>query len=170
MSALNTLSAPAQAQQPPAAAPRPAPKAATPPRSQPTATPKPAPTATPKPAPQPPAPPPAVAPQAPATQVPAAQPTGNAEKKYTGTPIRLDFQGADLRSVLRVFADISGLNMVIDPDVQGHGRHRAERSAVGPGARRHPAGQQLDYTVDGTIVRIAQARSLTRRNRSRGSS
>ena len=31
----------------------------------------------------------------------------------------LDFQGADLRSVLRTFSEISGLNLVIDPTVQG---------------------------------------------------
>ena len=31
----------------------------------------------------------------------------------------MDFQGVDLRAVLRAFAEISGLNMIIDPDVQG---------------------------------------------------
>ena len=31
----------------------------------------------------------------------------------------LDFQGADLRAVLRTFADISSLNVVIDPSIQG---------------------------------------------------
>ena len=34
-------------------------------------------------------------------------------------PVTLDFQGADLRTVLRTFADISGLNIVIDQSVQG---------------------------------------------------
>ena len=36
-----------------------------------------------------------------------------------GNPISLDFQGADLRAVLRTFSEISGLNIVIDPAVQG---------------------------------------------------
>ena len=44
---------------------------------------------------------------------------GTGQKKYTGNPISMDFQDADLRSVLRTFAEISGLNMVIDPQVQG---------------------------------------------------
>src|SRR5205814_7761328 len=43
--------------------------------------------------------------------------TGNGEKQYKGTPITLDFSGADLRSVLRYFNEISGLNIIIDPSV-----------------------------------------------------
>ena len=38
---------------------------------------------------------------------------------YSGKPVSLDFQQADLRAVLRVFSEISGLNIVIDPAVQG---------------------------------------------------
>ena len=41
------------------------------------------------------------------------------ERKFTGHPVSLDFQGADLRAVLRTFSEISGLNIVIDPAVQG---------------------------------------------------
>src|SRR6185436_17507352 len=36
-------------------------------------------------------------------------------RQFTGHPISLDFQGADLRAVLRTFSEISGLNIVIDP-------------------------------------------------------
>jgi type IV pilus assembly protein PilQ len=41
------------------------------------------------------------------------------DRQYTGHPVSLDFQGADLRAVLRTFAEISGLNVVIDPKVNG---------------------------------------------------
>ena len=67
----------------------------------------------------------------------------------------LDFQGADLRTVLRTFADISGLNIVIDQSVQG---------AVDVSLHEVPWDQALDiilrdhklgYSVEGTIVRIA---------------
>jgi type IV pilus assembly protein PilQ len=85
--------------------------------------------------------------------VPTEQPgTG---RKYTGHPISLDFQGADLRAVLRTFAEISGLNIVIDPAVQG---------TVDVALRDVPWDQALDiilranklgYFIDGTIVRIA---------------
>ena len=42
-----------------------------------------------------------------------------AAARYTGNPVSLDFQGADLRAVLRTFSEISGLNLVIDPTIQG---------------------------------------------------
>src|SRR5204862_856629 len=77
------------------------------------------------------------------------------ERVYTGHPISLDFQGVDLRSVLRVFAEVSGLNIVIDPAVTG---------TVHVSLHDVPWDQALDiilranklgYLVDGTIVRIA---------------
>lgn len=76
-------------------------------------------------------------------------------RTYTGTPVSLDFQQADLRAVLRVFSEISGLNMVIDPKVQG---------TVDVALKDVPWDQALDiilrangldWRVDGTIVRIA---------------
>ena len=94
---------------------------------------------------------------APAAQAPApiSQTAGTAPQKFTGFPISLDFQGADLRAVLRTFAEISGLNIVIDPSIQG---------TVDVALRDVPWDQALDiilranrlgYSVDGTIVRIA---------------
>jgi type IV pilus assembly protein PilQ len=86
--------------------------------------------------------------------------TGEGQKQYTGNPVSLDFQNADLRSVLRTFAEISGLNMVIDPNVQG---------SVDIVLTDVPWDQALDtilrannlgYTVDGTIVRIATLATL----------
>ena len=72
-----------------------------------------------------------------------------------GHPVSLDFQGADLRAVLRTFAEISALNIVIDPTIQG---------TVDVSLRDVPWDQALDiilranklgYVVDGTIVRVA---------------
>ena len=82
-------------------------------------------------------------------------------RTYTGTPVSLDFQQADLRAVLRVFSEISGLNMVIDPKVQG---------TVDVALKDVPWDQALDiilranglgYRVDGTIVRIAPVDTFT---------
>ena len=83
------------------------------------------------------------------------QVSGGGARQYTGHPISLDFQGADLRAVLRTFAEISGLNIVIDPAVQG---------SVDVALRDVPWDQALDiilranklgYSLDGTIVRVA---------------
>ena len=120
-------------------APEPAPVAAAPAAPAPAAAPAPV-TA--------PAPPPA----APAAQEPAA---GENKPKFTGHPVSLDFQSADLRAVLRTFSEISGLNVVIDPSISG---------TVDVALRDVPWDQALDiilksnklgYFVDGTIVRIA---------------
>ena len=79
-------------------------------------------------------------------QTPATPPRASAQvpggKQYTGHPISLDFQGADLRAVLRTFAEISGLNVVIDPAVQGSVDVALRDVPVGSGARHHPARQQ----------------------------
>jgi type IV pilus assembly protein PilQ len=91
---------------------------------------------------------PQVPPPTPGTVTPTPQ-------RFTGHPVTLDFQGADLRTVLRTFADISGLNIVIDQSVQG---------AVDVSLHEVPWDQALDiilrdhklgYSVEGTIVRIA---------------
>jgi type IV pilus assembly protein PilQ len=82
-------------------------------------------------------------------------------RAYSGNPVSLDFQQADLRSVLRVFSDISGLNIVIDPAVRG---------VVDVALRDVPWDQALDiilranklgYVVDGTVVRIAPITTLS---------
>ena len=89
------------------------------------------------------------------------------EKHYTGHPVSLDFQGADLRAVLRTFAEISGLNIVIDPAVQG---------SVDVALRDVPWDQALDiilranklgYFVDGTIVRVAPLTVLAEEEKQR---
>jgi type IV pilus secretin PilQ/predicted competence protein len=116
--------------------------------------------------PQPPAAPPA-APPAPATspvlQGPQSQQISSGEtKKYVGHPISMDFQGVDLRSVLRTFAEISGLNMVIDPDVQGTVDIVLTDVPWDQALEVILRGNALDYTVDGTIVRIARIETLRR--------
>ena len=84
---------------------------------------------------------------------PAPQPSN--QRRFSGNPVTLDFQGADLRAVLRTFSEISSLNIVIDPTVTG---------TVDVALKDVPWDQALDiilranklsYTVDGTIIRIA---------------
>ena len=75
----------------------------------------------------------------------------------------MDFQGVDLRSVLRTFAEISGLNMVIDPDVQGTVDIVLTDVPWDQALEVILRGNQLDYTVDGTIVRIARIDTLRAR-------
>ena len=82
--------------------------------------------------------------------------SGGAERQYKGTPITLDFSGADLRSVLRYFNEISGLNIIIDPSVPATPIDVVLRDVPWDQAfetllRTH----KLGYVAEGTIVRIA---------------
>jgi type IV pilus secretin PilQ/predicted competence protein len=113
-------------------------------------------------APKPVAPAPAPVQAPPVAQAPAKLPQGmvgatssQTGRQYSGHPISLDFQGADLRSVLRIFSVDTGLNIVIDPSVQG---------SVDVALRDVPWDQALDiilranklgWVADGTIVRVA---------------
>lgn len=40
-------------------------------------------------------------------------------KVYTGKPISLDLVDADIKNVIRLIADLTGMNIVVDPDVTG---------------------------------------------------
>jgi type IV pilus secretin PilQ/predicted competence protein len=112
-------------------------------------------TPTPQPSAQADQPPPPQAPTAAPQPTLNAQVPGTGEKKYTGNPISMDFQDADLRSVLRTFAEISGLNMVIDPQVQGRVDMVLNEVPWDQALDTILRGNKLGWTVDGTIVRIA---------------
>lgn len=75
--------------------------------------------------------------------------------KYTGHPISLDFQGVDLRAVLRTFAEVTGLNLVIDPGVKGIVDVTLRDVPWDQALEMILRANQLAYSVDGTIVRIA---------------
>ena len=84
-----------------------------------------------------------------------------------GDPLSLDLDGVDLRAVLRTFADVSGLNMVIDPDVQGTVDIKLTDVPWDQALDIILRGNQLDYSVDGTIVRISKIRTLEDENKTR---
>jgi len=102
----------------------------------------------------------APAPQTPAPNTQQHQIAGAQDKKFSGHPITMDFQGVDLRSVLRTFAEISGLNMVIDPDVQGTVDMILTDVPWDQALEVILRGNSLDYTVDGSIVRVAKIETL----------
>ena len=90
-----------------------------------------------------------------------------AASRFGGEPITLDYQDADLRAVLRTFAEISGLNIVIDPTISG---------TVDVSLKEVPWDQALDiilkanklgYAVDGNVVRIAPLAVLAQEEQER---
>jgi len=88
-------------------------------------------------------------------------PSGQA-RQYTGTPIDIDFQGTDLRTVLRLLAETGGINLVIDPTVPAEAKVDLKLTQV-PWDQAFDIvvkTSQLSYEVDGTVVRVVSATAM----------
>jgi type IV pilus assembly protein PilQ len=88
-------------------------------------------------------------------RVPPVEPSLSA-----GEPISLDLKDADLKDVLRTFAELARLNIVIDPEVKG---------SVTVRLNDVPWDQALDvilrvnglgYVLEGNVVRVGEPRKL----------
>jgi type IV pilus secretin PilQ/predicted competence protein len=95
-----------------------------------------------------------------------AAPAGQV-KVFTGHPISLDFKDGDLQDIFRLFADISGLNIVVNPGVAGK---------VTLSLKEVPWDQALDlilkannlgYTLENNVIRIAPIAALQREEQER---
>ena len=86
------------------------------------------------------------------------------QKQYTGTPYDFDFQGADLRMVLRSFAQLSGLNLVIDPAVDGSVDIKLTQVPWDQALDVILKSSKLTYVTEGTVVRILPVSVLDAEN------
>jgi type IV pilus secretin PilQ/predicted competence protein len=107
--------------------------------------------------------------QAPATQPSAAQPPAAppqpppqplnqpqpGEKRYIGSPVSLDLDGADLRATLRTLVEHGGLNVVFDPSVQGTVDIFVRDIPWDQALETILRANKLGYVAEGTIIRIA---------------
>src|SRR4029077_18580593 len=82
------------------------------------------------------------------------------QRIYTGDPISLNLKDADIKDVLRTFAQLTGLNIAVDPDV--HGSVTVDFVDV-------PWDQALDlilrqnrvsYVLDGNVIRVGTLGTL----------
>jgi type IV pilus assembly protein PilQ len=119
-----------------------APAAAAPSQNPPAAQP-PQPPPTPKPEPQPPVP-------APSTSM-----SQTTERRYIGSPVSLDLDGADLRATLRTLVEHGGLNVVFDPAVQGTIDIFVRDIPWDQALETILRANKLGYVAEGTIIRIA---------------
>ena len=85
-------------------------------------------------------------------------------RRFTGPPIDVDYQGANLRTVLRQLSDIGGVNLVIDPSVPLTAPVDLKLTQV-------PWDQVLDvvlrtsqltYLVDGVVIRVLTREAHTK--------
>jgi type IV pilus secretin PilQ/predicted competence protein len=88
-------------------------------------------------------------------------PADEKEQKFTGEPISLNLKDVDLKDFFRLIHEISGLNIIVDPNVTG---------AVTMVLDSVPWDQALDIvlknnrlgkTLEGNVLRIAKVETLT---------
>ncbi|NTU60047.1 MAG: type IV pilus secretin PilQ [Deltaproteobacteria bacterium] len=93
---------------------------------------------------------------------------GAASAGYTGRRLSMDFMDADIRNVLRLIGEVSGLNMVTGDDVQGKVTLRLVDVPWDQALEVILKTKGLDLVREGNVIRIAPADKLTaERNRAR---
>lgn len=88
-------------------------------------------------------------------------------KRYTGAVGDFDFHGADLRAVLRSFAEVSGLNIVIDSAVDGNVDIKLMRVPWDQALDVILKSNKLSCIVEGNVVRIVPLSVLDAENQAR---
>jgi type IV pilus assembly protein PilQ len=81
-------------------------------------------------------------------------------KNYSGKPISLDLLDADLKNVLRLLADITGKNIVIEPDVAGRVTIKVEKVPWDQVLDMILAMNDLGKEDRGNVFRIARLAKL----------
>jgi len=124
----------------------------------------------------PPAAPAAAAPDSPYASTPKAMaekaapaPTATAgikevesqERQFTGEPISLELKDADIKDVLRMFAKITGLNIVVDPDVSGSVTVNLDNVPWDQALDIILRINRLDYVIENNVLRVARMERLT---------
>ncbi len=107
-----------------------------------------------------PAPPP---PQEPQSGIPrgSSVTSGNlGETEYTGELISLDFKDGDIQDIFRLFADISGLNIVVQPGVTGRITLKLTEVPWDQALELILKTNKLGFIVEGNVIRIAPLSEL----------
>jgi type IV pilus secretin PilQ/predicted competence protein len=89
------------------------------------------------------------------------------ERVYTGHPISLDFKDGDLQDIFRLFADISGLNIVVNPGVSGKVTLKLNEVPWDQALDLILKANGLGYTLENNVIRIARLADLQREEQDR---
>ena len=79
-----------------------------------------------------------------------------------GAPICLDFKDGDLQDIFRLFADISGLNVVVNPGVSGKVTLKLNEVPWDQALDLILKTNSLGYTLEDNVIRIARLGDLQR--------
>jgi type IV pilus secretin PilQ/predicted competence protein len=90
-----------------------------------------------------------------ATKVFGSRTIGTAERTYYGEPITMSMRDADLVETLRSFAAISGLSIVVQPEVKGTVTVELDNVPWDQALEQILRVNKLGYELEGTVMRIA---------------
>lgn len=86
------------------------------------------------------------------------------ESRFLGEPISLDLKDADLKDVLRTFAELTKINIAIDPEVRGSVTVRLNEVPWDQALELILQMNGLGYVVEGRILRVGKPENLIRRD------
>jgi len=89
------------------------------------------------------------------TSVYGARTIGGTERTYFGEPISMTLRGADVVETLRSFAAISGLSIVVQPEVTGSVTVELDNVPWDQALEQILRVNRLGYELEGTVMRIA---------------
>jgi type IV pilus secretin PilQ/predicted competence protein len=94
-------------------------------------------------------------------RVPGAVMPAPGSPAYNGQKISLDFKDADIQNVLRVLADVSGLNIIATDDVQGKVTLHLSDVPWDQAFDLVLRTNRLEKTQEGNVVRVSSVKRLT---------
>jgi type IV pilus assembly protein PilQ len=84
----------------------------------------------------------------------------DSESRYVGEPISLDLKDADLKDVLRTFAELTKINIAIDPDVKGSVTVVLSDVPWDQALELILEMNGLGYVLEGRILRVGKPENL----------
>ncbi|HZP03033.1 MAG TPA: type IV pilus secretin PilQ [Terriglobia bacterium] len=91
----------------------------------------------------------------------AARTPTSGEAKYTGEPISLNLKDVDLKDFFRLIHEISGLNIIVDPNVSGSVTLVLDTVPWDQALDIVLKNNRLGKTLEGNVLRIARVDTLT---------
>jgi type IV pilus assembly protein PilQ len=89
------------------------------------------------------------------------------DKQYTGEPFSFDFKDIDIADLFRFIADISGLNVILDPQVKGSVTLKLTEVPWDQALDLITKNQGLGYAIEGNVIRIAPLSRIAAEERQR---
>ena len=86
---------------------------------------------------------------------------GSEQPKYTGEPISLNLKDVDLKDFFRLIHEISGLNIIVDPNVTGNVTMVLDAVPWDQALDIVLKNNRLGKTLEGNVLRIARVETIT---------